>query len=139
MCPEALRSCKEFSGEYQRGRRLERGYLLEGYQYHVFRCSFGIQARRWSKDRGSSRGYNFFWTEQTYEPALQVTTPFHRSSSLKCAMKLYAPRILKLNTSWRSSRFNQISLPIFALKLTASTRGVSFTNSYTLELRISRR
>jgi hypothetical protein len=32
-------------------------------------------------------------------PALQVTTPFHRSSSERLAMKLYAPRILKLNTS----------------------------------------
>ena len=33
-----------------------------------------------------------------HSPAEQATTPFHRSSELRCAILLYAPRNLKLKT-----------------------------------------
>ena len=74
-----------------------------------------------------------------HSPAEQATTPFHRSSELRCAILLYAPRSLKLKTGWRSSLLRSTLHSSRLLMLIAGVRGVSWTTSYTREVRIKRR
>lgn len=74
-----------------------------------------------------------------HSPAEQATTPFHLSSSLRYAILLYAPRNLKLKTGWRSSLLRRTLHSNRLLMLRAGVRGVSFTTSYTREVRIRRR
>ncbi len=74
-----------------------------------------------------------------HSPAEQATTPFHRSSELRCAILLYAPLSLKLKTGWRSSLLRRTLHSSRLLMLIAGVRGVSFTTSYTREVRIRRR
>ena len=73
-----------------------------------------------------------------HSPAEQATTPFHRSSELRCAILLYAPRSLKLKTGWRSSLLRSTLHSSRLLMLIAGVRGVSWTTSYTREVRIRR-
>lgn len=74
-----------------------------------------------------------------HSPAEQATTPFHRSSELRCAILLYAPRNLKLKTGCRSSLLRSTLHSNLLLMLIAGVRGVSLTTSYTREVRIRRR
>ena len=74
-----------------------------------------------------------------HSPAEQATTPFHLSSEFKCAILLYDPRNLKLKTGWRSSLLRRTLHSSRLLMLMAGVRGVSFTTSYTREVRIRRR
>ena len=76
---------------------------------------------------------------RAHSPAEQATTPFHRSSELRCAILLYAPRSLKLKTGWRSSLLRSTLHSSRLLMLIAGVRGVSWTTSYTREVRIRRR
>ena len=64
-----------------------------------------------------------------HSPAEQATTPFHRSSELRCAIRLYAPRNLKLKTGWRSSLLRSTLHSSRLLMLIAGVRGVSLTTS----------
>ena len=74
-----------------------------------------------------------------HSPAEQATTPFHRSSELRCAILLYSPRSLKLKTGCRSSLLRSTLHSSRLLMLMAGVRGVSWTTSYTREVRIRRR
>src|SRR5262245_12755432 len=71
-------------------------------------------------------------------PALAAITPRFRSSPVKRAIRLYAPRILKLKVGWRSSRLSSTSFPRRAESRGAASSGVSRATSYTRLVRMSR-
>jgi hypothetical protein len=68
-------------------------------------------------------------TPWAWFPALHATTPLHLSFGSKCAILLYAPRSLKLNTGCRSSRLSRTLHSSRLLRFVAWVRGVSLTTS----------
>src|SRR5262249_52532345 len=65
-------------------------------------------------------------------------TPRLRSAPVSRAIRLYAPRILKLKVGCRSSRFSSTSFPRRADRRGAASSGVSRATSYTRLVRMSR-
>lgn len=72
-------------------------------------------------------------------PAEEQMTPRLSCSGVRRAMRLKAPRILKLCTGCASSRLSSRVQPSASLKPCAFSSGVSRATAYTLDVRISRR
>jgi hypothetical protein len=68
-------------------------------------------------------------TPWAWLPALAVITPRRRSSADKCAIRLCAPRSLKVKIGCRSSRFKKTWLPVRCESRRAASRGVARATS----------